>query len=488
MAQKRGAVWCFGDSALVNFSDTSNITTGISAVKSRGSCASIADTSGQLLFYANDRTNTAGNYTTLVYNNQHEIMPNGDSIVGEGWYNEMIILPLLGNDSLFYLFNLSTAIGPMGLYYSIVDMKADSGRGDVISKNIQLQTFAMSDCLNAVKHGNGRDWWLIFRTYDGSNATTNNKFYTYLISLNGITNFQIQNVGSMHNAGLGQISFNKEGNKMSFNSYRGTLELFDFDRCTGIISNPELLFMENASGPWPARRSAVFSPNSDYLYVSTAPDTTYLIQYDLNASNIVASADTLWTLSQPYYSGGFLKCGPNDKIYFSCCYQTGLLTYPYHDSIYNPINMNLGVINSPNNAGAACDFQPFSFYLGGKRTYWGLPNNPDYDLGPLLGSPCDTLVGLNESASTASATATATMFVYYTSGWQTAFINAQHVTGNRYNLKVFDMMGKAIFLESGALNPPYFTKNLNCSSFAKGVYTVVLITEKERLVNRFVKE
>jgi hypothetical protein len=53
--------------------------------------------------------------------------------------------------------------------------------------------------------------------------------------------------------------------------------------------------------------------------------------------------------------------------------------------------MNLGVINQPDSPAVSCDFQPFSFYLGGKRTYWGLPNNPDYDLGPLIGSGCDTL-------------------------------------------------------------------------------------------------
>ncbi|HQQ51452.1 MAG TPA: T9SS type A sorting domain-containing protein, partial [Spirochaetota bacterium] len=40
-------------------------------------------------------------------------------------------------------------------------------------------------------------------------------------------------------------------------------------------------------------------------------------------------------------------------------------------------------------------YQPFSFYLGGKRTYYGLPNNPDYDLGALIGSVCDTLTGIS---------------------------------------------------------------------------------------------
>jgi len=32
-----------------------------------------------------------------------------------------------------------------------------------------------------------------------------------------------------------------------------------------------------------------------------------------------------------------------------------------------------------------------SFYLNGKRTYWGLPNNPDYSMGSVAGSICDSL-------------------------------------------------------------------------------------------------
>jgi hypothetical protein len=147
--------------------------------------------------------------------------------------------------------------------------------------------------------------------------------------------------------------------------------------------------------------------------------------------------------------------------------------------------MNLSVINYPDSLGFACGYAPYSFYLGGKRTYYGLPNNPDYDLGSLIGSPCDTLVGINEAPSANTA---AEMFVYYAPGWQTTFINAQQVAGSRYNLEVFDMMGKSVFRESGKLNPPYFTKNLNCSSFASGVYTVVLVTERERMIKRFMVE
>ena len=85
-AQKQGSVWCFGDSALVDFSDTANIITGSSMVKSRGSCASIADSSGNLLFYVSyDPTAIiAGTDPVKAYNSNHQVMANGDSMKGGG--------------------------------------------------------------------------------------------------------------------------------------------------------------------------------------------------------------------------------------------------------------------------------------------------------------------------------------------------------------------------------------------------------------------
>ena len=57
----------------------------------------------------------------------------------------------------------------------------------------------------------------------------------------------------------------------------------------------------------------------------------------------------------------------------------------------NIINKNLSVINAPDSIGVACEFQVYRFYLGGKRSYAGLPNYPDFDLGSLVGSICDSL-------------------------------------------------------------------------------------------------
>ena len=100
--------------------------------------------------------------------------------------------------------------------------------------------------------------------------------------------------------------------------------------------------------------------------------------------------------------------------------------------------------------GTACGYAPYSFYLGGKRTYYGLPNNPDYDLPALIGSPCDSLTSISETPQFSDAE----IFVYYTSDWQTAFINANKLKGTNYHLEVFDLLGKSIFRESGKISPP----------------------------------
>jgi hypothetical protein len=130
--------------------------------------------------------------------------------------------------------------------------------------------------------------------------------------------------------------------------------------------------------------------------------------------NIAMSADTL-AIGSLINNMSHLKLGPDNKIYLSSVYNNlQTISYPYPDTVYSIYNSYLGVINSPDNIGAACDFQPYSFYLGGKRTYYGLPNNPDYDLPALVGSPCDTLVGIGEAPQIQQTT----LNVFYHTAWE----------------------------------------------------------------------
>jgi hypothetical protein len=193
----------------------------------------------------------------------------------------------------------------------------------------------------------------------------------------------------------------------------------------------------------------------------------------------------IYTYPPSVYELGFLKLGPDGKIYVANGYYNGQQNfYPYADSMYNYVNMNLSVINNPNSPNSSCDLQPYSFYLGGKRGYLGLPNNPDYNLGSLAGSICDTLsVNTYEPILEKSE-----LKVFYQSSWKIAFINAQKLSGKNYLLSVFDINGRVLYHEDGRLSSTYFTKNLSFENFANGAYFVSLSTERERLVERFVKE
>ena len=163
------------------------------------------------------------------------------------------------------------------------------------------------------------------------------------------------------------------------------------------------------------------------------------------------------------------------------CYVDTFGTYfPYLPTMYNSYNMNLSVINSPDSAGVACDFQPWSFYLGGKRTYWGLPNNPDYDLPALAGSLCDTLVSVSETPEI-SQTA---LNVFYHTVWGKAFINASNLKGKTGKLLVYDLQGKVVHSELLRIQNGYYTRDLSMIGKAEGVYLVVVQTEQERLVKK----
>jgi hypothetical protein len=114
---QRGNVWCFGDSAALDFNGGAPVP-GASSVVSRGSCVSIADTSGNFLFYANT-DGCRWNYSGLIYNTNHELLMDGDSIAGGGWYQEMIIVPNPADDSSYYLFSVGVTM-QFGLMYSIL--------------------------------------------------------------------------------------------------------------------------------------------------------------------------------------------------------------------------------------------------------------------------------------------------------------------------------------------------------------------------------
>ena len=398
-AQNKNSIWCFGDSAGIDFSNINNPVPFTSSVEGRGSCVSIADNNGNLLFYSNTYT-----YLTLVWNALNDTMTNSYPMGGGGVYNELQIVPFPDGQNKYYLFYKNVTGGLDGIFYAIIDMNTvwgTPGLGEVIIKGQQISNHRIADCLQAVKHGNGRDWWLVTKMSD-ANLTHTDRFIEYLITPSGISGPFHFDFGIAFDQDFQKIIFNTTCSKIMNINTVGYMCEFDFDRCSGVISNPHVIYPEITTFPYNrVFWEGAYSPNDSVFYATTsrAPGNNYgyLLQYDLTALDIPASSDTLDSATVPIGTGA-VRLAPDGKIYYSRAYESpGVNSFPYKDTMYNYINMNLSVINEPDSLGAACNYQPFSFYLGGKRTYYGLPNNPNYDLGALTGSVCDTITGVAPS-------------------------------------------------------------------------------------------
>lgn len=140
--------------------------------------------------------------------------------------------------------------------------------------------------------------------------------------------------------------------------------------------------------------------------------------------------------------------------------------------MFNFVNMNLSVINDPDQPGLSCNFQPYSFYLDSKRTYYGLPNNPDYELGPLAGSPCDTLTGVGESTEFGNLVIALNPFTDY------FIINIPYTSGSSIITSVYDMHGREIIQETARAYANVFQKRISIKEFPNGIYAIKIFDGK----------
>ena len=464
VGQDRNSIWCFGDSAGIDFRNPLNPVPFNSILRSKGSCSSVADENGNLLFYVGDDT-TFTNVGGRVYNRLNQQMPFGWGLYTSNWYKEMIIVPMPGQLDKYYIFHTSTT-GMLGVYYTIIDMSLDNGNGDVAQFNINLMQESVLDGMGAVKHANGRDWWLIYAM--NHNGFPTDEFYLYLITPEGISPPQILNMGGTFRTNAGDIVFSTDGQRMLFSTITGLIETFDFDRCSGTFTNLQTVEPEFVTTR--ALLSAALSPDKNMVYASSNDDTSYLFQYDLRAVPIASSKDTLATFADIPFNAGMLRLGPDNKIYLSNIYANQFYYFfPYKDSIYNYHNMNLSVINSPDSIGAACNFQPYSFFLGGKRTYFGLPNNPNYELGPVTGSVCDSLISVPEFAGQANG-----FSVYPNPYFNKISFHAFHPSRETVLLEIENEMGSRVYERF----LPFTDCEVDLSFLPRGVYFLKVTSER----------
>ncbi len=258
---------------------------------------------------------------------------------------------------------------------------------------------------------------------------------------------------------------------------------------TGIIGNEKIVFPEQSTNIDRWFWEGAYSPNDSLFYATKLwnvfpKDTSRLLQFNLFATDIPASCDTLYEQRNPNLFGALRKA-PDNKIYMASWYNWGFPAYPYPDSVRNMYNENLSVINYPDSIGAACNFTPFSFHLGGKRVYAGLPNNPNYSLGRLVGSPCDTLqwVGTPETPNPLQGGLNAG-FVVNPNPFSTKInIELSDFKNESYVLKIVDAMGKEIWQQEIVKQKT----EIDLEKIKQGIYFVMLSGGNDIFTGKIIK-
>jgi hypothetical protein len=474
-SQSRNCIWIFGDSAGIDFSNLSNPVPITSGMDGRGSCVSIADSNCNLILYAYTWTGIS-DWSTNVHNSNLIKILDGDSITGGGTFNELTLIPSSMDTNKYFIFSCGLDYpNNHGFYYSTIDMSQNAGNGQVIEKNVQINANPIADCVTSVKHGNGRDWWVIGKLSNDS-ITFYNRFYKYLIVSDSTIAYGYQDFNDARDGDLQKIVWHPDNDKFMLINPGGYMSEFGFDRCSGNISLIRNIFQGQTSNYSRLFWEGAYAPNGNIFYVTTnfwtTVDTSYLLQIDLQSANIPASIDTLdWNLNN--IGPGAVRLAPDSKIYVSRPYLWGFPWYPYPDSVRNSVNENLSVINDPDSLGAACNYQPYSFYLGGKRTYFGLPNNPNYSLGALIGSSCDSLtVAVN------LPTAQHGIFIHPNPASDVLYINSDEDLKS-YTIEILNCSGIHIREET-------YRKSIDVSDLENGIYILKLSKNPSIFIKKFI--
>ena len=319
-------------------STPTNFTTSLYANEG---CASVADASGNLLFY------TAG---TDVYNSNHAVMANGSGMYG--YYSAIqscLIVKQPQSSNLYYIFTNNTCNGNSGLYYSVVNMSLAAGQGSVVVKNVPVTPSALSltEQLAATRHCNGVDTWIVVHDAICSyTAPPTTDFYAYLVTSAGVNTVAVISTAGtvgINNASLQScIKISPNGKKLASASSTGGLHLFDFDNATGVVSNSVLIKSLSAYG-------CEFSPDNRFLYGDFKSNG--LAQFDLCAGSPSAIAASEFSVGPGFTSGFSMQIAKNKKIYYAN-----------------------RAINNPNIYGSGCNYVTNGFTFTTNILGAGLPN------------------------------------------------------------------------------------------------------------------
>jgi hypothetical protein len=448
-------------SKLVFNQNNIDISYEVRSMKLGGCYSGLSASDDSWFVYTNGSAVCNKNNDTLV--NGFDLSPGGDDnwrILGMPIIGMATIIPAQNYNSFLYLLHENVVGGNVGkalqLYYSLIDLTA-SGGGNVYLKNQVLidDTLEIGRIIPC-RHANGRDWWVLIKKFNS------NQYYTILVTPYEISVKFIQTLNEPITNMPGQRSFSPNGEYFASFDNISQLRIYDFDRCTGILSNYKYKYItQNIGG------AISFSPNSRFLYASK---TDTLWQFDMQAPDVLNSQTFIgeydgYIDSLLGFGNGFWYHwnGPDGKIYMSATSTSRVLH----------------VINNPDVAGQACNFQQHAVHFptfnnGTTPTYVNL------ELFEVPNSVCDSLDVGNDELSNKNKELK--IMPNPSDGDFSLQFKAQNISGTVY---IYDVNGALVYTEY--VSPFTSIKNFNLNGvLSNGIYAVSLVRGNERALGKVI--
>lgn len=436
---------------------------------SQGPSAVISNSEGELIAYSNNCD---------IANGAHEIMPNGDGLnpghvhdnYCEGnlgtYPNSESGLLLSTNDEQLHMVHIGLSRNFIADKVYQTTIQLENEEYVVTKKNEILLDYEglnnvgpFTSRVDACRHGNGRDWWVIVpHAHQGH--------YVSLFTENGIDSFIHQKTGIYTEEvwDVGQSVFSPDGSIYGRCNIKTQVQLMDFDRCSGRLSDARMLTLEIPKDEVYAIGMA-FSPNGRFLYVSAS---TKLYQFDLYADDVDASQVLVGEFDgfhAPFAVTFYqLQLAPNGKIYMSC---TNGCTY-------------LHVIHNPNEKGLQCNFEQRGLRLPVNNAY-EVPNIPNFRLGALPGSACDSL--------TSSRDITTMKEIEVSPNPTTGYFSVkvpEHLSVQDINLRLYSLDGKSCGMKINEVSQNEI--QIDISNLVDGVYVLKMKDRTTTYYSRIIKQ
>lgn len=369
-AQKEANVWHFGNGQGFDFNSGQAVQiTG--AMYTNEGCTAYCDSLGNLLFYSNGggRVQAAGQNTGMIWNANHEVLYDMQGVEGGGFSaaQSSVIIPAPGETDVYYLFTmeeiehyvdatpevLAAEPNGRGFRYFKIDMSLNNGLGGVVEADVEIYDYSFEG-ICAIRHPNEEDYWILINQ-DSTGIGV------YQVTSSGV---ELMSVYETEQSPSGQIKAAPTGPfgvVSCFEKVYASGVLFDFDRTTGELSNPDAL-------PGFGSEAVEFSSNGAYLYATlTNPGmaSQQLVRYNLaTACELQVPVSETQEVLEENVTAYYMQLAPDQKIY-----------YTYFDQNFE---VSLGTINCVNSENPSITTSAYTFGAISDFVFATLPNFPSW--------------------------------------------------------------------------------------------------------------